>query len=194
MEFQHRFNSGSKRRHYFHDRLVIYRLIFVTSLFWIMVDLCILAYLINESSLKVEIKSSDFSFPKSLLGRKDNEYLNYQIEGVNVGTIQDLETTKNEDSTQTAIEESSGEEDMVLTDQPAEAISGEYFVEDYSSVVTNPLDWPGEQGRGVSIPDELKELENKRFKENQFNILVSDLIALNRSLPDQRNEKFEKRR
>jgi hypothetical protein len=52
--------------------------------------------------------------------------------------------------------------------------------------VTNPINWPGEQGRGVKIPQNLKATAKKRFKENQFNIVASDLIALNRAVPDQR--------
>ena len=51
---------------------------------------------------------------------------------------------------------------------------------------TNPVNWPGEQGRGAKIPQNLKATAKKRFKENQFNIVASDLIALNRTVPDQR--------
>ena len=52
----------------------------------------------------------------------------------------------------------------------------------------NPLEWPGEEGNGVAIPEHLKDEENKRFKENHFNIVASDLIALNRSIPDKRTK------
>ncbi|CAF0923218.1 unnamed protein product [Rotaria sordida] len=52
---------------------------------------------------------------------------------------------------------------------------------------TNPTNWHGEAGRAVVIPDELKEESKKRFGENQFNIIASDLIALNRSVKDQRS-------
>lgn len=51
----------------------------------------------------------------------------------------------------------------------------------------NPSSWPGENGRGVSIPEDLKAESERRYKENQFNIVASDMIALNRSLPDQRS-------
>ncbi|CAF1312864.1 unnamed protein product, partial [Didymodactylos carnosus] len=44
-------------------------------------------------------------------------------------------------------------------------------------------------GRAVVIPSELKDEAKKRFKENQFNIVASDLIALNRSINDQRSAK-----
>ena len=52
--------------------------------------------------------------------------------------------------------------------------------------VTNPPDWPGEGGKAVNIPVKLKKVANKRFKENQFNIVASDMIAINRSIPDSR--------
>ena len=64
----------------------------------------------------------------------------------------------------------------------------DWFKEDHSAEPTNPPFWPGENGRGVTIPDKLKKESEKRFKENQFNIVASDLIALNRSVPDQRSE------
>lgn len=56
------------------------------------------------------------------------------------------------------------------------------------SDTTNPPHWHGEQGRGVVIPKNLKAEADKRFKENQFNIVASDLIALNRTVPDQRSQ------
>ena len=53
----------------------------------------------------------------------------------------------------------------------------------------NPIDWPGEQGNPVILPKDLEKLSAERFKENQFNVVVSDLIALNRSVGEQRNKK-----
>lgn len=119
-----------------HFRFMTYRVIFITFLFWICVNLCILAYLMKESSDQVKIKISGFLNPKSVLGR-----------------------------------------------------SKEYFIEDYSEAPTNPINWPGEQGLGVEVPKELKNLEKKRYEENQFNVVASDLIALNRYIPDNRMEK-----
>lgn len=55
---------------------------------------------------------------------------------------------------------------------------------------TNPPDWHGEGGRAVVIPQDLQEQSRKRFAENQFNILASDLIALNRSIRDQRSPRL----
>lgn len=55
---------------------------------------------------------------------------------------------------------------------------------------TNPSSWPGEGGRAVLIPANLKDEAKNRFKENQFNIVASDLMALNRSINDQRSSRF----
>ncbi|CAH1135999.1 unnamed protein product [Ceutorhynchus assimilis] len=45
---------------------------------------------------------------------------------------------------------------------------------------------PGENGKAVHIPPEQEELMKEKFKLNQFNLLASDMISLNRSLQDVR--------
>ena len=45
---------------------------------------------------------------------------------------------------------------------------------------------PGEGGKAVVIPSHLEEKSKEMFKVNQFNLLASDLMSLNRSLPDYR--------
>lgn len=56
---------------------------------------------------------------------------------------------------------------------------------------SNPSSWPGENGRGVEIPKEEEQLKNEKFKLNQFNLLASDRIALNRSISDVRLDGYE---
>lgn len=52
----------------------------------------------------------------------------------------------------------------------------------------NPSHWLGEMGKAVIISKEEEKLKNEKFKLNQFNLLASDRIALNRSLLDVRLE------
>ncbi|KAH8260354.1 hypothetical protein KR026_009947 [Drosophila bipectinata] len=47
---------------------------------------------------------------------------------------------------------------------------------------------PGEMGKPVKIPADMKDIMKDKFKENQFNLLASDMISLNRSLTDVRHE------
>ena len=45
---------------------------------------------------------------------------------------------------------------------------------------------PGEMGKGVVVPPEKEQEMKELFKINQFNLIASEMIALNRSLPDYR--------
>uniref|UniRef100_A0AAX7T3P8 Polypeptide N-acetylgalactosaminyltransferase n=1 Tax=Astatotilapia calliptera TaxID=8154 RepID=A0AAX7T3P8_ASTCA len=54
--------------------------------------------------------------------------------------------------------------------------------------MSRPRDGPGEGGKPVVIPKEQQEKMKEMFKINQFNLMASEMIALNRSLPDVRLE------
>ncbi|XP_069075659.1 polypeptide N-acetylgalactosaminyltransferase 1 isoform X2 [Pleurodeles waltl] len=54
--------------------------------------------------------------------------------------------------------------------------------------VQRPHEGPGEMGKPVVIPKEDQEKMKEMFKINQFNLMASEMIALNRSLPDVRLE------
>ncbi|NXE97682.1 GLT13 acetylgalactosaminyltransferase, partial [Menura novaehollandiae] len=54
------------------------------------------------------------------------------------------------------------------------------------AVISRNQEGPGEMGKAVVIPRDEQEKMKELFKINQFNLLASDRIALNRSLPDVR--------
>lgn len=51
----------------------------------------------------------------------------------------------------------------------------------------NPNSWPGENGRPVTVQAKKQKESDRRYSENQFNIVVSEMIALNRFVADQRS-------
>uniref|UniRef100_A0A8C6D9Z9 Polypeptide N-acetylgalactosaminyltransferase n=1 Tax=Moschus moschiferus TaxID=68415 RepID=A0A8C6D9Z9_MOSMO len=55
--------------------------------------------------------------------------------------------------------------------------------------VQKPHEGPGEMGKPVVIPKEDQEKMKEMFKINQFNLMASEMMALNRSLPDVRLER-----
>uniref|UniRef100_A0A8P4G2F7 Polypeptide N-acetylgalactosaminyltransferase n=1 Tax=Dicentrarchus labrax TaxID=13489 RepID=A0A8P4G2F7_DICLA len=54
------------------------------------------------------------------------------------------------------------------------------------AVISRSHEGPGEMGKAVNIPKDDQEKMKELFKINQFNLMASDMIALNRSLPDVR--------
>lgn len=55
-----------------------------------------------------------------------------------------------------------------------------------TAVISRSHEGPGEMGKAVNIPKDNQEKMKELFKINQFNLMASDMIALNRSLPDVR--------
>lgn len=55
-----------------------------------------------------------------------------------------------------------------------------------TAVISRSHEGPGEMGKPVNIPKDDQEKMKELFKINQFNLMASDMIALNRSLPDVR--------
>uniref|UniRef100_A0A8D3BP90 Polypeptide N-acetylgalactosaminyltransferase n=1 Tax=Scophthalmus maximus TaxID=52904 RepID=A0A8D3BP90_SCOMX len=54
------------------------------------------------------------------------------------------------------------------------------------AVISRSHEGPGEMGKAVNIPKDEQEKMKELFKINQFNLMASDMIARNRSLPDVR--------
>ena len=57
-----------------------------------------------------------------------------------------------------------------------------------AAVVSEQFGKPGEMGKPVQLPADQESLMREKFRLNQFNVLASDIISLNRSLPDVRLE------
>uniref|UniRef100_A0A8C5WCE1 Polypeptide N-acetylgalactosaminyltransferase n=1 Tax=Leptobrachium leishanense TaxID=445787 RepID=A0A8C5WCE1_9ANUR len=62
------------------------------------------------------------------------------------------------------------------------------ILQNSSAVISRNPEGPGELGKAVLIPKDDQDKMKELFKINQFNLMASDLIALNRSLPDVRLE------
>ena len=62
----------------------------------------------------------------------------------------------------------------------------ELLAGDVLEPVQKPHEGPGEMGKPVVIPKEDQEKMKQMFKISQFNLMASEMIALNRSLPDVR--------
>ena len=54
------------------------------------------------------------------------------------------------------------------------------------TVIAPPGSLPGEMGKPVNIPKSREKEKNEKFRINQFNLLASEMISLNRSLSDVR--------
>jgi len=75
----------------------------------------------------------------------------------------------------------------VLCQQTALSVRGTWCV-----AVLKPRkpDGPGEMGRPVVIGEDRQVEMKEKFKLNQFNLLATDLISANRSLPDVRMDTY----
>lgn len=152
------------------NKIIYMRIILVTSLIWVLIDTYILLYLLSNTSNKSpELSNSEIN---------SANLITHKIEIKDIVTT----TTLKQETTKEIIFNGKNEKKIIFLNQT------DYFVDDFSNEQTNPINWYGENGQAVKVPDNLKEEEKIRFKENQFNIVASDLVALNRTVPDQRKQ------
>lgn len=178
------------------------RIILLTSLFWVLVDAFLILYLTDCSSYKQQyyqaaqqgdsnINNINNHHGVRLVGDEEQKEMN----NIDVNLNDYDENMKNRNDRLLNVHKIKQRNKAKTSSTPKDDGKQnflnkikQWFREDSANEPTNPPDWPGENGRAVVIPDNLKEESKKRFKENQFNIVASDIMALNRSVPDQRSD------
>jgi len=152
-----------------------FRIVLLTSLFWVFIDTFLIIYLSDNCAKTIVVPCE----------HAKNEAQKVPFEKLNELNYENRDKFRKEKST--SYQFSSKNDRIHLLDK----LKG-WFKED-AAEPTNPPSWPGENGRSAVIPAELKAESDRRFKENQFNIVASELIALNRSVPDQRSQSCKSR-
>ncbi|CAF3727104.1 unnamed protein product [Rotaria sordida] len=165
------------KRQYLH--VVIY-----TSLFWIFVDVFFIM-LFSDCTKQIIIPCSSSS---SVIGKENNMNNNIKSNEDDFIRHPKFNFDRNKEKNQTIFHRNNilNKKKLEESKKTGSSFIAKWFGSDSGS---NPSHWPGEGGRGVVIPADLKDSAKKRFAENQFNIVASDLMALNRSINDQRSSK-----
>ncbi|CAG2176066.1 unnamed protein product, partial [Oppiella nova] len=147
-----------------------YRVIIVTSLLWCILCVCVILYymdcLLNNN---ISCRNPLLLRTKTETNRQHHEHHERLQSNLINSEVHDFNTLKSMFSVTYKPEELS-------TWAPVETNK------------TNPVKWLGEFGKGVNIGPEELDLKNELFEVNKFNLLASDRIAFNRSIPDVRLE------
>ncbi|KAI3387631.1 hypothetical protein SNEBB_000196 [Seison nebaliae] len=151
------------------------KVIIATSLCWLILDACILLYLADCSTKSVTYISQKENNIARLLAEDSDDFVN------------DSKETKRKNTDTFVVHRPNKRKAFRFLKETSlmAKLSKWAFPDDR----TNPPDWPGENGVGVTIRTDQQSEQKRRFSENQFNILASEMIALNRSIPDQRQKK-----
>ena len=188
------------------------RIVLLTSLFWVFVDVFIISYFTDCSMYCAQqaLEKRAVSALHGGGGHRDKHYTGPAAKEIDDGPIDYDTMLKKRNERLAKMNKRKGkqadedayrnfDEGRYIGETKKDAqvdflykMNG-WFKEASEGERKNPDSWPGENGRGVVIPPSLKKLSEKRFKENQFNILASDLMALNRSVPDQRSSACKNR-
>ena len=176
------------------QRLQYCKIVLITSLFWVFVDAFIILYLTDCSSYKQPCEHQAHN-----LNQANNMPKLDEVHNENNKDYEDELKLRNN---RLHYGQKQKQKNKAYREyDPARNIGStkrndrqnflnkikQWFKEDSSFEPVNPSSWPGENGHAVVIPESLKAESERRFKENQFNIVASDLMALNRSIPDIRS-------
>ncbi|XP_050299063.1 polypeptide N-acetylgalactosaminyltransferase 5 isoform X3 [Anthonomus grandis grandis] len=154
----------------FHGKLRIHtcRVILLTSLVWFLVDVVILSF--YSECLGSSCKTKSPSAEGLVSDNKDYD------SGLLENKIEEFQEQRN------VVSESHGH-GVSITYHPSVLKKWRP-----APIVLTAHGKPGEKGKAVHIPSDREEEMKEKFKLNQFNLLASDMISLNRSLQDVRLE------
>jgi hypothetical protein len=198
------------QRKYYSNKLSTLKIVIVTSLFWILIDGIVLYNLISESNrndsyksgsnLKDDIKFNNKSVKiNSGIARKEEKIL-FDFTKVNLKLANFIPRIFSRVKNKTVSFEkpkkkvfSKKKENLrasTKTKAKEKKSTKKWIVEGLFNQATNPPSWPGENGKAVILPENLKKESARRYKENQFDIVVSDSIAINRTVGERRHPKY----
>ncbi|CAB0045258.1 unnamed protein product [Trichogramma brassicae] len=147
------------------------QVVLLTSLVWFFIDILILMFYsdcINGSGLNCQV--NELNYPKKTNDKEYFKSMHESAKELSLNSIIEVENAYNKN-------------ELKLW-RPAK-------------IVRENENLPGEMGKAVNIPPEQESLQKELFKLNQFNLLASNMISLNRSLKDVRlsackNKKYPK--
>ncbi|XP_014220951.1 polypeptide N-acetylgalactosaminyltransferase 5 [Trichogramma pretiosum] len=147
------------------------QVVLLTSLVWFFIDILILMFYsdcINGSGLNCQV--NELNYPQKTNDKEYFKSMHESAKDLSLNSIIEVENAYNKN-------------ELKLW-RPAK-------------IVRENENLPGEMGKAVNIPPEQESLQKELFKLNQFNLLASNMISLNRSLKDVRlsackNKKYPK--
>ncbi|UMM25549.1 hypothetical protein L5515_005324 [Caenorhabditis briggsae] len=147
-------------------RSAVCRAVIATSIVWLLIDVVILFYYLDPSSSQQQIQDD------RILTRGQRRI---GPEPLAAGPPQD---SKNSQKSSERHAQQVFPVDKETAEQLRKLMNTQAFGPGYH----------GQGGTGVTVPEDQKSIKEKRFLENQFNVVASEMISVNRTLPDYRSE------
>ncbi|WKY00239.1 hypothetical protein Q1695_014804 [Nippostrongylus brasiliensis] len=154
-------------------RAGVVRAVVVTSIVWLLVDVVVLFYYLDSGTTSNSESKRSVPIRGDRVLLKDNRVPFQPIPG-------DSENKEVVDAPRARVLPSSSSSLNPIVRQQLEKLL---------SMQSFKAPEHGEEGTGVVVPEELKAEKDKRFQENEFNVMASEMISVNRSLPDYRFHK-----
>ncbi|EFX67256.1 hypothetical protein DAPPUDRAFT_218737 [Daphnia pulex] len=167
------------------------RIILFTSLVWFLLDVAVLFYYSDSPTPSRGNNVGDGNpgpVPHNSLG-----ILGVQAAGAHPAKRDILDDSNNAVNNFDSAASHSNQKDQEVIEVDERGFSLKYAKNQLKKwslapVVPEQAGQPGEMGKPVHLPADQESLMREKFRLNQFNLLASDSISLNRSLPDVRLE------